>query len=76
MEALKLSGTARLKTGAWNTLIDSKGKEHRFRKTEWAEKMKSDGDFRQAVYDIMDEEVIRKFDSEGKNFGIEEESES
>ena len=38
--------------------------------------MKSDGDFRQAVYDIMDEEVIRKFDSEGKNFGIEEESES
>ncbi len=76
MEAIRLSGTDKLKTGAWNTLTDSKGKEYRFRKAEWASLMTSDDGFRKAVYDIMDEEVIRKFDSEGKNFGIEDDSES
>jgi recombination protein RecA len=73
MEAVKLSGTSRLKTGAWNTLIDSEGNEHRFRRTEWVDKMRNDEKFRQAVYDIIDEEIIRKFDSEGKNVNLKEE---
>jgi hypothetical protein len=33
-----------------------------------------DDEFRSVVFDIMDEEIIKKFDSEGKNFGIDEES--
>lgn len=73
MEAIRASGSPRLKTGAWNTLVDSKGKEHRFRRTEWVDKMKSNEDFRQAVYDIMDEEIIRKFEVEGKNVSLGEE---
>jgi len=75
-EAIKLSGTSKLKTGGWNYLTDSTGKEHKFRRTQWEELIKTDEAFRQAVYDIMDEEIIRKFDSEGKNFGIEESDES
>ena len=72
-EAIKLSGSSRLKTGAWNTLVDSKGKEHRFRKDEWVNEMRTNEDFRQAVFDIMDEEIIRKFESEGKNVNIDPE---
>ena len=73
LEAVRLSGSPRLKTGAWNTLIDSEGNEHRFRRTEWVDKMRNNDKFRQAVYDIIDEEIIRKFDSEGKNINLEEE---
>ncbi len=29
-------------------------------------------EFRQVVLDIMDEEIVKKFDSEGKNFGVSE----
>ena len=72
-EAIKLSGSPRLKTGGWNTLIDSKNKEHRFRRTEWVNKMRTDEDFRQAVFDIMDEEIIQKFETEGKNINIDPE---
>jgi recombination protein RecA len=76
LEAIKASGTERFKTaGGWCYLTDSANKEHKFRAKQWASKLE-DSAFRKAVYDIMDDEIIRKFDSEGKNFGIDEESES
>ena len=73
MEAIKLSGSSRLRTGSWNYLTDSSGKEHKFRRTEWVEKMRTDDTFRQAVYDIIDEEIVKKFETEGKNVNIESE---
>lgn len=71
LEALKLSGSERVKFGSWNILIDSKGKEHKFRQADWGKLMKENEDFRQAAYEIMDEEFIHKFHSEGKNVNIE-----
>ena len=47
--------------GAWYTLT-SKGKEHKFQTKQWIEKLQ-DSEFRQAVLDVMDEEVIMKFES-------------
>jgi len=73
LEALRASGSDRFKAGAWNKLIGRDGKEHKFQRTQWLDKLKDD-EFRSVVFDIMDEEIIRKFDSEGKNFGIDEES--
>ena len=53
--AIKLSGTDRLKqAGAWYTLIDKKGKEHKFQASKWSEKLQDDN-FRELVYEIMDE---------------------
>ena len=73
LEALRASGSERFKAGAWNKLIGRDGKEYKFQRTQWLDKLKDD-EFRSVVFDIMDEEIIRKFDSEGKNFGIDEES--
>jgi len=73
LEALRASGSERFKAGAWNKLIGRDGKEYKFQRTQWLDKLK-DAEFRSVVFDIMDEEIIRKFDSEGKNFGIDEES--
>jgi len=73
LEALRASGSDRFKAGAWNKLIGRDGKEYKFQRTQWLDKLK-DAEFRSVVFDIMDEEIIRKFDSEGKNFGIDEES--
>lgn len=72
LEALRLSGSDRFKSGAWNKLISKDGKEFKFQRTQWLEKLKDD-EFRQAVFDIMDEEIIKKFDSEGKNVNIDSE---
>ena len=47
--------------GAWYTLT-SKGKEYKFQTKQWIEKLQ-DSEFRQAVLDVMDEEVIMKFES-------------
>ena len=73
-EALKLSGSPRFKTGAWNKMFDRKGKEFKFQRSSWIKKLQ-DKDFRACVFDIMDEQIIKLFESEGKNFGIEGESE-
>ncbi len=72
LEALRLSGSDRFKSGAWNKLISKSGKEYKFQRAQWLDKLK-DNEFRQAVFDIMDEEIIKKFDSEGKNVNIDSE---
>ena len=73
-EALKLSGSPRFKTGAWNKMFDRKGKEFKFQRSSWIKKLQ-DNDFRACVFDIMDEQIIKLFESEGKNFGLEGENE-
>ena len=73
LEALRLSGSSRFRVGGgWYYLTDSKGKEHKFRSSSWTEKLK-DQKFKTIVFEIMDEEIIKKFDTEGKNFGVESE---
>ena len=73
LEALRLSGSSRFRVGGgWYYLTDSKGKEHKFRASGWIDKLK-DQKFRTIVFEIMDEEIIKKFDTEGKNFGVEKE---
>ena len=70
--ALKSSGTKRLGlSGAWYTLVDNNGQEIKFQGKQWMEKLQ-EPEFRQIVLDIMDEEIVKKFDSEGKNFGVSE----
>ena len=73
LEALRLSQSDRYRVGGgWYYLTDSKGKEHKFRASEWLEKLKN-SKFKQIVFEIMDEEIIKKFDTEGKNFNIDKE---
>ena len=74
LEALRASGSDRFKPGTWNKICDAKGKEFKFQKSQWVNKLQ-EPEFRSVVLDIMDEEVIRKFESEGKNFGLEGEDE-
>ena len=70
LEAIRLSGSDRFKPGSWNRLISKSGKEFKFQRTQWLDRLK-DKEFRQIVLDIMDEEIIGKFDSEGKNVNID-----
>ena len=58
----------------WNKIFDQNGKEFKFQRSQWLDKLKDD-EFRACVFDIMDEEIIKKFESEGKNFALEGESE-
>ena len=70
--ALKSSGTKRLKlSGAWYALEHANGKETKFQGKQWIAKLQ-DPDFRKTVIDLMDEEIVKKFVSEGKNFGVSE----
>ena len=48
--------------GAWFTMIFEDGSKEKFQASRWVEKMQDDK-FRQRVYQIMDEEVIMKFDA-------------
>jgi len=48
-------------SGAWYSLEMGDGKVVKFQPSKWDEKMK-DPVFKQRVYDVMDEEVIQKFD--------------
>ena len=47
--------------GAWYTLKSPKGDEFKFQTKQWLEKLQ-EPEFRQAVLDVMDEEVIMKFE--------------
>ncbi len=47
--------------GAWYSLEMGDGKVEKFQPSKWEQKMK-DPVFKQRVYDVMDEEVIQKFD--------------
>jgi RecA/RadA recombinase len=58
-EAIKSSSS--LTVGSWNTLVHSDGSSEKFRTADWAEKMK-ETKFRQRVFDLLNEEVILKFD--------------
>jgi len=73
LEALRASGSNRFKAGAWNKIYDRDGKEYKFQRSQWTTKLKDD-EFRSIVFDIMDEEIIKKFEAEGHNFGLEGES--
>ena len=70
LEALKISGSDRFSSGTWSKVISKDGKEFKFQSKSWLEKLQ-EPEFRQAVLDIMDEEIIKKFDSEGKNVKID-----
>ena len=70
--ALKSSGTKRLKlSGAWYTLVDKDGKEMKFQGKQWKANSEIHILDKQSL-DIMDEEIVKKFESEGKNFGVSE----
>ncbi len=76
LEAIKASGTDRYRVGGgWYYLKDSQGNETKFRSADWIKKLQ-DPSFKQTVFDIMDEEIIKKFDTEGINFGVDESSSS
>jgi len=47
--------------GAWYTLQMGNGKEIKFQPSKWKDKMQ-DKEFKGRVYELMDEEVVRKFD--------------
>ena len=60
LDAIKSS--PRLKSGgAWYTLIDKGGEEHKFQSANWTKELQKP-EFRELVLSIIDEEVIRKFD--------------
>jgi len=51
--------------GGW-CILNHSGKEHKFRSAEWKEKLQDDK-FKKMVIEIMDEELIHKFESSGSN---------
>ena len=64
-----IAGSSSLvRTGAWYTLLDSSGEAlgPKFQAAKWTERM-TDEVFRARVYEIMDEEVIYKFDKREGN---------
>tara|TARA_R110000851_G_scaffold174822_1_gene321018 strand:+ start:6424 stop:7530 length:1107 start_codon:yes stop_codon:yes gene_type:complete len=73
-EAVKGSDNI-LQTGAWFTMVYQDGSKEKFQASKWSEKMVEDK-FRQRVYQIMDEEVIMKFDTrvgKAEDFYMEDE---
>ena len=73
LEAIKLSGTDRLKrAGAWYTIISDSGKEFKFQGSKWTQQLK-DEEFRNTVYDIMDKEIIEKYDTDGSDINVDSE---
>lgn len=73
LEAIKLSGTDRLKrAGAWYTITSDSGKEFKFQGSKWIEQLKNE-EFRKTVYDIMDREIIEKYDTDGSDINVDSE---
>jgi hypothetical protein len=58
-----IKGTEQLKSaGSWYSMDMGDGKEaKKFQPSKWQEMMRDDV-FRQRVYDIVDEEIVQKFD--------------
>jgi len=72
-EAIRLSGTDKMsRSGAWYTIVDAKNKTHRFQSTKWLQMLKNE-DFKQAVFEIMDEVIIQKFDTTQVEIDLKEE---
>lgn len=64
-DAVKGSDTI-LQSGAWYTMVFEDGSTEKFQAAKWVDKMQNEK-FRQRVHQIMDEEVIMKFEKrEGK----------
>ena len=73
LEAIKLSGSNRLKrAGAWYTIVSDSGKEFKFQGSKWIEQLKNE-EFRNTVYDIMDKEIIEKYDADGSDINVDSE---
>jgi recombination protein RecA len=49
-------------SGAWYSLTMEDGSVKKFQPSKWTQFMATDADFKQRVYQILDEEVIMKFD--------------
>ncbi len=60
LEAIKSSDSLNV-GGAWYTLTHSDGTQEKFQKTTWMDKLKNEK-FRARVLELIDEEVILKFD--------------
>ena len=60
-EAVKGSDNI-IQSGAWFTMVFEDGSTEKFQASKWADKMQNDA-FRNRVYQIIDEEVIMKFDT-------------
>ena len=74
LEAIKLSGTERLKRGgSWYTIVGENGKEFKFQAAKWVEQLQND-EFRKIVYDIMDKEIIEKYDVDGSDIDVDNDS--
>jgi len=65
LDAIKGSN-ALTNAGAWYTLKSPKGQEFKFQGKQWIEKLQ-DPEFKQAVLDVMDEEVIMRFEKREGN---------
>ncbi len=65
LEAIKSSESLK-RAGAWYALVHDDGSEEKFQGSHWVEKLQ-DERFRQRVFDIMDEEIIMKFDNRTGN---------
>ena len=65
LEAIK--GSSHLKqSGAWYELVYADGTTEKFQAAKWAEKLENDK-FRARVIEVMDEEVVMKFDKRQGN---------
>ena len=64
LEVIKQSSSYK-NAGGW-CVLNHDGKEHKFRAKEWTEKLK-DKKFKDLIIQIMDDELIHKFDSTGSN---------
>ena len=47
--------------GAWYTLVDQNGEEHKFQSKDWEELITSDEELREYVYKIICDKVILKY---------------
>jgi recombination protein RecA len=65
LEAIKSSDNVR-QSGAWYELVYEDGKTEKFQAAKWKEKLQSEK-FKQRVLQIMDEEVVMKFDNRQGN---------
>ena len=61
LEAIKSSENLK-RAGAWYALVHDDGSEEKFQGSHWVEKLQ-DERFRTRVFEIMDEEIIMKFDA-------------
>ena len=71
LTALRMSSSPRFKSGSWNVLTTKQGKEFKFQASSWKDKLKIE-EFKKAVFDIMDEEIIMKYDTEGTTIDVDE----